>query len=66
MTEIPDTHAAAASTFTDQKRACVDCDELFTWTAGEQAYYRQKDLSDPKRCWACRRVKKSRWGDRGR
>lgn len=33
---------------------CFDCGRRFTWSVGEQHYYRQRGLSRPKRCKACR------------
>ena len=41
--------------FTDKLLACVECGEEFLFTAGEQAYYKSKLLSQTKRCPACRR-----------
>ena len=34
---------------------CVDCDVAFQFTVGEQAYFRSKGLSVPKRCPECRK-----------
>lgn len=40
---------------------CVDCSEEFVWTVGEQAFYREKDLSNPpKRCKPCKKAKNKR------
>jgi uncharacterized membrane protein YsdA (DUF1294 family) len=33
---------------------CSDCGRRFTWSVGEQHYYRQRGLNRPKRCKACR------------
>jgi uncharacterized membrane protein YsdA (DUF1294 family) len=33
---------------------CADCGRRFTWSVGEQHFYRQRGLSQPKRCKACR------------
>ena len=37
---------------------CVDCGGPFTFSAGEQAYYISKRLSETKRCPRCRRLRK--------
>jgi hypothetical protein len=45
-------------TFQDKVLKCCDCGESFIWTAGEQAYYYSKQLSQPKRDKACRELRK--------
>lgn len=44
--------------FKDKTLRCVDCDHSFIWTAGEQANYFSKSLSQPRRCRACRELRK--------
>ncbi len=44
----------------DRTITCVDCKTEFEWTAGEQKYYAERNLSSPKRCEPCRRVKRDR------
>ena len=44
--------------FKDKTIKCVDCGESFIFTAGEQAFYYSKQLSEPKRCQACRDLRK--------
>jgi CxxC-x17-CxxC domain-containing protein len=45
----------------DQKITCVDCGEEFLFTAGEQAFYREKGLTHaPTRCKRCRESRKSK------
>lgn len=40
---------------------CVDCDEDFTWTTGEQVFFRDKGLQNPpKRCKPCKQKKNER------
>ncbi len=40
---------------------CIDCRESFVWTAGEQAFYRSKGLTNPpKRCKPCKKAKNNR------
>ena len=41
--------------FQDKKLTCVDCGCEFTFTAGEQEFYKEKGLdNEPKRCRECR------------
>ena len=43
----------------DQRIKCVDCGEEFLFTAGEQAFYREKGLTHaPTRCKRCRELRK--------
>ncbi|HUW45634.1 MAG TPA: zinc-ribbon domain containing protein [Dehalococcoidia bacterium] len=44
--------------FRDKVIRCCDCGQSFIFTAGEQAYYYSKQLSEPKRCQACRDLRK--------
>ena len=45
---------------TDQVIKCVDCGEEFLFTAGEQAFYREKGLTHaPTRCKRCREQRKT-------
>ena len=47
----------------DQTLTCADCGEGFTWTAGEQEFFREKGFTNPpKRCKECRRAKKEQRG----
>ncbi len=49
------------SEFDDIPIQCVDCTEMFDWTAGEQAFYREKQLENPpKRCKPCKIAKNRR------
>lgn len=41
--------------FIDKPLTCVDCEEEFIFSAGEQAYFQSKQLSVPRRCPECRR-----------
>lgn len=51
----------------DQTLTCVDCGDQFTWSTGEQAFFRTKGFTDkPKRCKPCRQAKKEQRGDSGR
>lgn len=49
--------------FTDKSLTCRDCGEVFTWTAGEQAFFKEKALTNmPVRCATCRSVRKAKLG----
>jgi CxxC-x17-CxxC domain-containing protein len=48
------------SNFQDQTLVCKDCGKQFTWTAGEQEFYKQKGFSNPPfRCADCRTRRKT-------
>jgi hypothetical protein len=44
--------------FKDKVLHCSDCGQSFIFTAGEQAFYVSKGLSEPKRCKPCRELRK--------
>ncbi len=45
----------------DAKILCIDCSKDFVWTAGEQAFFRDKKLENPpKRCKDCKKAKNER------
>lgn len=58
----------------DQKLKCVDCNNEFVFTEGEQSFFKDRfgdDYTPPKRCKDCRKAKKERnnnggGGKRGR
>jgi len=43
---------------------CIQCRKDFIFEAGEQAFYREKGFSEPKRCPTCR--KQNKFGGRRR
>lgn len=46
--------------FQDETLVCKDCGKEFVFTAGEQAFYKEKGfLNKPKACKACRDAKKN-------
>jgi len=48
------------TTFEDKTLVCCDCGQEFTFTAGEQEFYKEKGFeNEPKRCKACRDKKKA-------
>jgi len=49
------------SEFQDRAIRCVDCNENFIWTAGEQVFFHDKGLkNEPKRCKPCKQAKNER------
>lgn len=45
----------------DLSISCIDCAQDFIWTAGEQVFYRDKNLlNPPKRCKECKQAKNRR------
>ncbi len=47
--------------FVDRNILCIDCDTDFVWTAGEQTFFRDKNLlNPPKRCKDCKKAKNER------
>lgn len=44
--------------FRDKVLHCCDCKQSFVFTAGEQAYFTSKGLSEPRRCKPCRDLRK--------
>src|SRR5215470_12369270 len=50
----------------DKSITCVDCGEEFIFTAGEQAFYRERGLTnEPTRCKRCREARKASRGESG-
>ncbi len=48
--------------FTDKIIQCKICGEEFIWTAGEQRFYADRGLNEPKRCSICRQRRTSYQG----
>ena len=42
----------------DKQIRCGNCGQTFTLTSGEQDFYQQRGMSEPKRCEACRGLRK--------
>lgn len=38
----------------DQIIECKNCKQAFVWTVGEQEFYNEKKLEEPKYCLICR------------
>ncbi len=43
----------------DKEIICKDCRNPFTFTEGEQTFYVEKGLHEPRRCKECRSAKKN-------
>jgi CxxC-x17-CxxC domain-containing protein len=57
----PPVAAAEALEFVDRSIMCIDCNKDFTWTVGEQVFFRDKQLQNPpKRCKDCKQAKNER------
>lgn len=53
--------------YTDQTLYCRDCNQEFTFTAGEQEFYASRGLTNsPSRCPSCRSARKQQAGGQGR
>ncbi len=49
----------AETEYKDKTIKCIDCGTEFVFTAGEQAFYAEKGLTnEPKRCKPCRDKRK--------
>jgi hypothetical protein len=52
--------------FQDKVLTCSDCGREFTWSADEQAFFKEKGFTnEPKRCKDCRDAKKAQRGEGG-
>ncbi len=49
----------------DRTLTCRDCDQDFTFTAGEQEFYTERGFSEPQRCPSCRQARKSQRNQSG-
>ncbi|MDD4297904.1 MAG: zinc-ribbon domain-containing protein [Ruminiclostridium sp.] len=50
----------------DKVLVCKDCGAEFTFTEGEQEFYKEKGFeNEPQRCPDCRRAKKQQRNNRG-
>ena len=42
----------------DKEIACKDCGKAFVFTAEEQEFYKERHLSEPKRCKECAKIRR--------
>jgi DNA-directed RNA polymerase subunit RPC12/RpoP len=53
-------YISAGEKMEDKQLLCKDCGKEFTFTAGEQEFYKEKGFeNDPVRCPECRRQRKN-------
>ena len=50
----------------DVEIMCAECGSAFPFTEREQEYYTERNLSQPKRCKACRDARRANFGGGGR
>jgi hypothetical protein len=50
----------------DKTLTCADCSQAFTFSAGEQQFYQERGMSEPKRCKECRQARKANRDSGGR
>jgi hypothetical protein len=43
----------------DKQILCADCGQPFLLTTGEQEFYQERGMSEPKRCKDCRQARKA-------
>jgi hypothetical protein len=43
----------------DKTLTCADCGQPFTFSAGEQQFFQERGMSEPKRCKECRQTRKA-------
>lgn len=55
------TSLATETELEDKSILCIDCNSDFTWSVGEQVFFRDKQLQNPpKRCKECKQAKNER------
>jgi len=60
------TQTIGGKQYQDLEVHCKDCDSMFLFTVGEQAFFDDKGFTPPKRCQECRKKKrKDKRRDRG-
>lgn len=47
--------------FEDKKIVCKDCGQEFTFTVGEQQFFAENNLVEPKRCKACVKARRNKF-----
>jgi hypothetical protein len=43
----------------DKTLTCADCSQPFTFSAGEQQFFQERGMTEPKRCKECRQARKA-------
>jgi CxxC-x17-CxxC domain-containing protein len=52
-----------STSYTDRTLTCADCGQEFTFSASDQQFYADRQFSEPRRCPACRAVRKASRGE---
>lgn len=47
------------STYADKTLTCADCGQEFVFTGSEQQFFADRQFSEPRRCPACRAIRKA-------
>jgi hypothetical protein len=47
----------------DKNLVCQDCNQEFVFSASEQAFFAERQFSEPRRCPSCRAARKAQRGD---
>ncbi|HEX8090101.1 MAG TPA: zinc-ribbon domain-containing protein [Blastocatellia bacterium] len=50
----------------DKTLTCADCGQPFMFSAGEQQFFQERGMSEPKRCKECRQTRKANRDSGGR
>jgi CxxC-x17-CxxC domain-containing protein len=50
-------------TYTDKSLTCADCGQEFAFSASEQQFYADRQFTEPRRCPACRALRKASRGE---
>ncbi|MGH2456837.1 MAG: CxxC-x17-CxxC domain-containing protein [Candidatus Limnocylindria bacterium] len=50
-------------TYTDKTLICADCSQEFAFSATEQQFFADRQFSEPRRCPACRAIRKASRGE---
>lgn len=59
--EMVQIFSESESEFEEESILCIDCNNNFIWSIGEQTFYRDKGLKNPpKRCKECKQAKNER------
>ena len=53
--ELPSTKQTQARVQPGKKKTCIDCGADFVLTPGEEQFFRDKGINEPKRCNRCRK-----------
>ena len=49
----------------DREITCIDCNKTFTFTVEEQQFYKERHLSEPKRCKKCAKARRKFFRHKG-